>query len=92
MARLSLTYGYIVLENKSVSDSIQESWRMTDEHGGRLFGLTLSFVALTIIFSLIIDLNIISIGVDRYFGSKFLQKRIIKLVKSKKNPLNLVDI
>jgi membrane-anchored glycerophosphoryl diester phosphodiesterase (GDPDase) len=95
MARLSLTYGYIVLENKSVSDSIQESWRMTDEHGGRLFGLTLSFVTLTIVFSLIIAnliqpglTNLIFLAAGEYLFALPLGYIYFTLYKSLKNSID----
>ena len=54
MARLSLAFGYIVLEDKGVFESIGKSWESTDEHGGRLFTLTLSFVSLTLLISLLV--------------------------------------
>ena len=39
----------MMMENKGVLDSLKLSWEATDEHGGILFGLTLLFIAITII-------------------------------------------
>ena len=51
--RLCLFPALIMLENKSVIESLSISWEETDEHGGVLFGLTFVFFALTIFFVLI---------------------------------------
>ena len=51
--RLCLFPALIMLENKSVIESLSISWEETDEHGGALFGLTFVFFALTIFFVLI---------------------------------------
>ncbi|MDA8674757.1 hypothetical protein OAV17_03150 [Gammaproteobacteria bacterium] len=51
--RLCLFPALIMLENKSVTESLSISWEETDEHGGTLFGLTFVFFALMIFFILI---------------------------------------
>jgi len=48
-ARLALFPSFMMMENKGVLDSLKLSWEATDEHGGILFGLTLLFIAITII-------------------------------------------
>ena len=49
--RLCLYPAFIMLENKGVIDSLKISWEKTDEHGTILFGLTIAFFALTMIFA-----------------------------------------
>ncbi len=95
MARLSLAYGYIVLENKPVFESIQESWRTTDEHGGRLFGLTLAFVALTLFAALLVSIliqpgltNLIFLAVSEYLFAIPLGYIYFTLYKSLKNSID----
>jgi hypothetical protein len=64
-ARLALFPAFIMLEGKGVTDSLKLSWERTDEHGGTLFLLTLSFVLLTAvlsaIFSLMLDQGIVQL-------------------------------
>ena len=48
-ARLALYPSYMMIENKSVMDSLKLSWEATDEHGGILFGLTLLFILITVV-------------------------------------------
>ena len=45
--RFSLFPALIMLEDKRVMDSLKLSWDKTDEHGGILFGLTLSFFSIS---------------------------------------------
>ena len=55
-ARLALFPSFMMMENKGVLDSLKLSWEATDEHGGILFGLTLLFIAITIIPSIFTSL------------------------------------
>ena len=52
--RLGLTISYLMLENKSVSESISASWEATDEHGTILFVLTLTFFILASVSGLVV--------------------------------------
>lgn len=52
-ARLALYPSYMMIENKSVMDSLKLSWEATDEHGGILFGLTLLFILITVVPALV---------------------------------------
>jgi len=52
--RLGLTISYLMLENKTVSESISSSWEATDEHGTILFILTLTFFILASVSGLIV--------------------------------------
>lgn len=54
MGRLSLFPSLIMFENEGVTKSLGRSWEMTDEYGGKLFGITLFFWGGTLITSLII--------------------------------------
>jgi len=54
MGRLSLFPSLIMFENEGVAKSLGRSWEMTDEYGGKLFGITLFFWGGTLITSLII--------------------------------------
>ena len=54
MGRLSLFPSLIMFENEGVTKSLGRSWEMTDEYGGKLFGITLFFWGGTLIISLII--------------------------------------
>ena len=54
MGRLSLFPSLIMFENEGVTKSLGRSWEMTDEYGGKLFGITLFFWGVTLITSLII--------------------------------------
>ena len=66
-ARLALFPAYIMLENKGVMESLKLSWENTDEHGGALFGLTIIFALLSIIwasiFSSVLDSGLVQLGV-----------------------------
>ena len=55
MGRLSLFPSLIMFENEGVTKSLGRSWEMTDEYGGKLFGITLFFWGGTLITSLIIS-------------------------------------
>ena len=55
MGRVYLFPAYIMLENKGVMDSLRSSWEATDEHGTKLFFLTLVFSVLTLIASMSIS-------------------------------------
>ena len=54
MGRLSLFPSLIMFENEGVTKSLGRSWEMTDEYGGKLFGITLFFWGGTLITSLIV--------------------------------------
>ena len=54
MGRLSLFPSLIMFENEGVTKSLGRSWEMTDEYGGKLFGITLFFWGGTLIASLIV--------------------------------------
>ena len=54
MGRLSLFPSLIMFENEGVTKSLGRSWEMTDEYGGKLFGITLFFWGGTLISSLIV--------------------------------------
>ena len=54
MGRLSLFPSLIMFENEGVTKSLGRSWEMTDEYGGKLFGITLFFWGGTLITSFII--------------------------------------
>ena len=92
MARLSLAFGYIVLEDKGVFESIGKSWESTDEHGGRLFTLTLSFVSLTLLISLLVGAviesglaNLALLAIGEYLLALPLAYIYFTLYKSLKN-------
>ena len=55
MGRVYLFPAYIMLENKGVMDSLRSSWEATDEHGTKLFFLTLVFSVLSLIASMSIS-------------------------------------
>ena len=64
-ARLALFPAYIMLQDKGVIDSLKLSWEETDEHGGKLFGLTIFFILLVTIisgiFSSLLDQGIVQL-------------------------------
>ena len=97
MARLSLTFGYIVLEDKGVFESIGKSWESTDEHGGRLFSLTLSFVSLTLLISLVVGaviepglVNLTFLSMAEYLLALPLAYIYFTLYKSLKNHKRII--
>ena len=47
MGRFSLFPSLIMFENEGILKSLGRSWEMTDEYSGKLFGITLFFMAVT---------------------------------------------
>lgn len=62
MGRFSLYGCYIMLENKGAMEALRLSWDNTDEHGGKLFKFTLTFLALLMISTLIVN-SLIDTGI-----------------------------
>ena len=60
-ARLCIFPAFIMLEDKGAIESLKLSWEKTDEHGTTLFGLTIAFFSLTMIFASVAQ-SIISPG------------------------------
>jgi hypothetical protein len=63
--RLSLFSPLIMLENKSITESLQLSWERTDEHGGTLFGLTLLFFSITMLAASVVQ-SLLVPGIAQY--------------------------
>jgi len=53
-----------MLEDKGAIESLKLSWEKTDEHGTTLFGLTIAFFSLTMIFASVAQ-SIISPGLTQ---------------------------
>ncbi|NCW10672.1 MAG: hypothetical protein EBW43_01475 [Proteobacteria bacterium] len=49
LCAIAVFFGFMMMENKGVFDSLKSSWEATDEHGGTLFGLTLLFIVIMLI-------------------------------------------
>ncbi|MDA9343158.1 hypothetical protein N9R58_03850 [Gammaproteobacteria bacterium] len=63
--RFSLFPSLIMLENKGITDSLDLSWKRTDEHGGTLFGLTLLFFSITMLAASVVQ-SLLVPGIAQY--------------------------